>query len=301
MSEVSGKRVAVFAGGVSGEREVSLRSGASIAASLRRMGAEVFEVDPMESGWTLPENADLAFLALHGEGGEDGAIQNVLEKIGVPYTGSDEASSRLAFDKQAAKTVFLREGVPTPPSIGLNELERSGTAPFGFPRVVKPVCGGSSLHLYFVDDQEAWHQLIPTLPAIDFLVEREIRGREFTVGLLGGQALPIVEIVPKDGRYDYSNKYTKGGARYDCPAHLDPGVAKQMMAIGSQAFEVLGCRDYGRVDVMMDGDGSLFALEVNTLPGMTETSLLPKAAAAAGLSFDQLCSTMAELAWRRTH
>lgn len=301
MSALDGQRIAVFLGGCSGEREVSLRSGASIAAALRRLGAQVQEVDPSSDAWSLAPDTALAFLALHGEGGEDGTIQEALESMRMPYTGSGVDSSRLAFDKAASKTVFEEVGLPTLPSVRLWDLGDRSNPNIEFPLVIKPICGGSSLHLHFVDSKEEWDTLVPSLPrSIDFLVERKVSGREFTVGVLAERALPIVEILPKDGRYDYANKYTPGGASYQCPASLPAEGAEKMATHGLEAFRALGCRDYGRVDVMMEACGSQWLLEVNTLPGMTETSLLPKAAAAAGLEFDQLCEAMALAAWRRS-
>lgn len=301
MSSSASQRIVVMAGGWSAEREVSLRSGAAAARALRGLGHEVIEFDPRGEDWDLPDGTRAVFLALHGTYGEDGGVQARLEALGVPYTGCDANASRVAFDKALTKARCQAAGVRTPAGIVVDRLDASWPEGVPGPWVVKPVCQGSSVGLVFLDSPEGWHRALATAFEHDrrVLVESRIVGRELTVGILDGAALPVVEVRPKCGVYDYGNKYTSGATEYTCPAELGSEVegAVQRAALG--AFAAVGGRDYGRVDVMVDGEGAAWVLEVNTLPGMTETSLLPKAAAAAGLGFPSLCERILEMALRR--
>ena len=295
-------KITVMLGGPSAEREVSLRSGAAVAGALRSVGHHVDELDPREGPWTLPPGTDLVFLALHGTYGEDGTVQARLEALGVPYTGCDAEASRLAFDKVLTKQRCLEAGLPTARFVVVDSARTPWPRGWKPPVVLKPVRQGSSVGLQFIDRVAEWSAgLAESLRHDDrVLVEERIPGRETTVGILDGQALPLVEVRPKKGGYDYRNKYTAGATDYLCPAPFDDATTRRIQAVGLGAFQAIGGRDYARVDVMVRKDGSPVVLEVNTLPGMTETSLLPKAAAAAGLSYAELCQRMVELVLRRT-
>ena len=294
--------IAVMLGGPSAEREVSLRSGAGVVRALCSLGHSVFEIDPKTPDWILPPDTDVVCLApLHGTYGEDGTVQRQLEKLGVIYTGCDAESSRIAFDKVLTKKLCVEAGVPTAKFL----LVESETAPFPedlpLPLVVKPVRQGSSVGLQFVERAADWPGALAEARKFDteVLVEEKIIGRETTVGILDAKPLPIVEVRPRTGAYDYRNKYTAGCTDYFCPADFGRATTRRIQAAALGAFHSIGGRDYARVDVMVRADGSPVVLEVNTLPGMTETSLLPKAAAAAGLSYAELCQRMIDLALER--
>jgi D-alanine-D-alanine ligase len=294
-------KITVMLGGPSAEREVSLRSGAAVAAALRARGHEVFELDPREPGWLLPLGTQVVFLALHGTYGEDGTVQAELDRVGAVYTGCDAESSRLGFDKVLTKQRCVAAGVPT---ARFTVVEAAGTPwPRGWnpPVVLKPVRQGSSVGLQFVERVADWSGALTEALRYgsEVLVEERIIGRECTVGILGDEPLPVVEVRPKSGVYDYRSKYSEGTTEYLCPAPFDEATTKRVQAAGLGAFQAIGGRDYARVDVMVKASGDPVVLEVNTLPGMTETSLLPKAAAAAGLSYGALCERMVTLALTR--
>jgi D-alanine-D-alanine ligase len=294
--------ITVMLGGPSAEREVSLQSGAAVATALRSLGHFVHQLDPRDDSWSLPSGTEVVFLALHGTYGEDGTVQVRLRDLGVPYTGCDSEASRVAFDKVLTKKLCLESGVPTAPF----EVVTSPTTPWprGWnpPVVLKPVRQGSSVGLQFVECVADWGASLAEAFRFDseILMEEKILGRETTVGILGGEALPIVEVRPKQGGYDYQNKYTAGKTDYLCPAPFDAAATQRIQAAALGAFRAVGGRDYGRVDVMVRANGEPVVLEVNTLPGMTETSLLPKAAAAAGIHFAELCQRMIDLAMQRS-
>jgi D-alanine-D-alanine ligase len=292
----------VMRGGPSAEREVSLASGAAVAAALRALGHRVTELDPRPGAWRLPAGTDAVFLALHGTYGEDGAVQAELEALGVPYTGCDARASRVAFDKALSKERFTAMGVPTPRHALLNGDTTDWPPGWAPPVVLKPVRQGSSVGLGFVERPGEW---APALAAArrhgeEILLEEWVRGREVTVGILESDPLPVVEVRPRSGRYDYRSKYTAGSTDYRCPAEFDAATTRRIQALGLAAFDAIGGRDYGRVDLLVPESGAPTVLEVNTLPGMTETSLLPKAAAAAGIDFPALCQRMIELALTRS-
>jgi D-alanine-D-alanine ligase len=272
-----------------------------VAAALRSLGHTVHELDPRPDDWQLPAGTQVVFLALHGTYGEDGTVQARLEELGVPYTGCGVEASRLAFDKVLTKKRCLAAGVPT----ARFEVLQSPTAswPLGWnpPVVLKPVRQGSSVGLQFVDAVSEWSGKLAEALQHDteVLLEERILGRETTVAILDEEPLPVVEVRPKQGAYDYTNKYTAGATEYLCPAPLPPEVTRAVQEAALGAFRAVGGRDYGRVDVMVRDTGAPVVLEVNTLPGMTETSLFPKAAAAVGLSYPALCQRMIELALRR--
>jgi D-alanine-D-alanine ligase len=293
--------IVVMRGGPSAEREVSLRSGASVANALRNLGHHVTELDPEPCRWMLPDHTDVVFLALHGTYGEDGAVQAELEHIGVPYTGCGVEASRIAFDKMLTKNRCAATGVPVAKSLVVDSAHTSWPARWQPPVVLKPVRQGSSVGLQFVDRVEEWPAALKESLRHDshVLVEPKIIGAECTVGILGSRVLPIVEVRPHSGSYDYQSKYTKGATDYLCPAPFNQEITARVQAAALGAFKAIGGRDYARVDVMVTTEGEPIVLEVNTLPGMTETSLLPKAAAAAGLDYEQLCQQIVELALTR--
>jgi D-alanine-D-alanine ligase len=294
-------KVTVMLGGPSAEREVSLWSGAAVADALRSLGHEVSELDPKTDDWTLPSGTEVVFLALHGTYGEDGTVQTRLEKLGVPYTGCGAEASRIAFDKVLTKQRCQAAGVPTARFIVIESL--SARWPIGWqpPIVIKPVCQGSSVGIQFVDRVSDWSAALTESMRYDqrVLIEEKIIGRETTVGILDGKALPIVEVRPKQGVYDYATKYTAGASEYLCPAPFSEAAAERIQQAALGAFATVGGRDYGRIDIMVRANDEPVVLEVNTLPGMTKTSLLPKAAAAAGFSYAELCQRMIDLALRR--
>jgi D-alanine-D-alanine ligase len=293
--------IIVMLGGPSAEREVSLCSGAAVANALHSLGHTVTELDPNGPQWMLPLRTDVVFLALHGAYGEDGTVQAELDKIGVPYTGCDAASSKVAFDKVLTKQRCLENKVPTARFAVIQSPNQSWPAHLNPPCVLKPVHQGSSVGLHFIDRLEQFRDAVMDALKYDshLLLEERIIGRETTVGILKDQALPIVEVRPKAGAYDYKNKYTSGATDYLCPAPFDPAATARIQEAGLAAFRAVGGRDYARVDVMVGPDDQPVVLEVNTLPGMTETSLLPKAAAAAGYTYTDLCQTMIDLALAR--
>jgi D-alanine-D-alanine ligase len=290
------KKIAVLKGGPSAEREVSLRSGAAAAEALRTAGFEVSEVTVDGPDFVLPGQVELAFLALHGTFGEDGQVQEILASRRMPFTGADAATSRIAFDKEKTKEKFRAAGVPTPEGQLVGRLYQ---VTLSLPLFVKPNEQGSSVGTHPATTRE---ELAAALDdALKFgpraLVERFIRGRELTVGLLGDQVLPIVEIHPLDGFYDYTNKYTKGRTEYFCPARLPDEITRTIQQHALAAHRSLGRTVYSRIDFLLEKDLQPYCLEVNTLPGMTATSLLPKAAAAVGLTFPQMCRKIVELSW----
>ena len=293
--------ITVMLGGPSAEREVSLKSGAAVVKALRSLGHTVGELDPQDDSWSLPLRTEVVFLALHGTYGEDGAVQKHLEALGVPYTGCDSEASRVAFDKVATKKRCISAGVSTARFEVFTSPKTPWPAGWQPPVVLKPVRQGSSVGLQFVERVEDWALALAEALRYDseVLTEEKILGRETTVGILGGEALPIVEVRPKQGGYDYKNKYTRGRTEYFCPAPFDATNSQRIQQAALGAFRAVGGRDYGRVDVMVRPNGEPIVLEVKTLPGMTETSLLPKAAAAAGISFTGLCQRMIDLAMQR--
>ena len=293
--------VTVMLGGPSAEREVSLRSGAAVLGALRGIGYRVSELDPRDRNWKLPRGTDVVFLALHGTYGEDGTVQAQLDELGVPYTGCDPEASRVAFDKVLTKQRCVEAGVPTARFMVFNSASAPWPRGWNPPVVLKPVRQGSSVGLQFVDRVADWSKALGESLRYDseVLMEERISGRETTVGILGDEVLPVVEVRPKQGSYDYNNKYTPGSTEYFCPALFDAAATRRIQDAGHAAFKAIGGRDYARVDVMVREDGQPVVLEVNTLPGMTETSLLPKAAAAAGLCYEELCRRMVDLALRR--
>jgi D-alanine-D-alanine ligase len=297
---LSTRKIAVLMGGPGSEREISLASGHAVLHALRSLGLDAQPVIVTGTVIDLPPGTNLAFNVIHGTFGEDGQLQCILERLGVPYTGAGVQSSRTAFDKNLAKAAFVAAGVPTPRAeiIDLSGGPRlpSFTAPF----VVKPPREGSSVGVHIVRDpaDAAAAMADAAQYGNDVLVEEFIEGKELTVGILNDIALPVVHIAPRDGFYNMANKYPwmSGGAGSDyvCPADLDDATTRAVQEAARAAHRSLGIEIYSRVDVLLDACGRPFVLEANTIPGMTETSLLPKAAAATGLSFPELCKLIAQ-------
>jgi D-alanine-D-alanine ligase len=290
------RRIAVLKGGPSAEREVSLRSGAAAAEALREAGYEVSEVTVEADGFVLPVGTELAFLAMHGTFAEDGQIQEILAQRGIPYTGANAEVSRIAFDKEKTKEKLRQHQVPTPEGQLVRRLEEV-TLPL--PLFIKPNAQGSSVGTHPATTREELTSALVDALKFDnaVLVERFIRGRELTVGVLGDQVLPIVEIHPLEGFYDYTNKYTKGCTEYFCPAPLPEEITQKIQQYALAAHHAIGHPVYSRIDFLLEKETLPFCLEINTIPGMTATSLLPKAAAAVGITFPQLCDRIIELSW----
>lgn len=293
--------ITVMLGGPSAEREVSLRTGVAVASALRKLGNNVSELDPSNANWSLPPKTDVVFLALHGTYGEDGTVQEQLEKLGVPYTGCAPDASRIAFDKVLTKQKCVEANVPTAKFQVFDSADASWPIGWKPPVILKPVRQGSSVGLQFVERVENWRDALAEALRFDshVLMEEKIIGRETTVGILDGKALPVVEVKVKQGEFDYKNKYTPGASEHFCPADFDAATTKRIQDAALGAFNAIGGRDYARVDVMVRANGDPIVLEVNTLPGMTETSLLPDAAKAAGITYEQLCKKMIDLALKR--
>lgn len=294
--------ITVMLGGPSAEREVSLRTGKAVAKALRSLGHEVEELDPKEPNWSLSAKTQVVFLALHGTYGEDGTVQRRLDELDVPYTGCDAEASRIGFDKLLTKEKCVQAGVPTAKFLVLDSAKMPWPKDWQPPVVLKPVRQGSSVGLQFVERVEDWSAALAEAIRHDsqVLMEEKITGRETTVAILADQALPVIEVRPKSGNFDYKNKYTPGATEVFCPAQLDDATVKRIQTAALGAFKAIGARDYARVDVMLRPNGEPVVLEVNTLPGMTELSLFPKAAAAAGIDYPELCQRMVDLALRHS-
>jgi D-alanine-D-alanine ligase len=298
------KKIAVLMGGPGSERDVSLATGRGVSKALRSLGAEVVEVDVHDENFALPKDVDLAFITIHGTFGEDGQLQEILEKRGVAYTGDGVEASRAAFDKILSKEKFREHDVGTPEW----EVIEVGQRPtISVPLVVKPARQGSTVGVVIVKHASELDSAMTEAATYDrkLLIEKFVSGRELTIGILGDQALPILEIIPKGGFYDFNNKYpflnpqAGGGAEHVCPAKIDPNKTKQVQKQALHAFRALGLVVYGRVDVLLPDSGNPSVLEVNTIPGMTEASLLPEAAAAAGINYVDLCARIIALSRAR--
>jgi D-alanine-D-alanine ligase len=290
------KKIGVMMGGLSREREVSLRTGKAILKALIGKGynASAIDVGQDIAEALIKEKIEIAFIALHGRFGEDGTIQGMLELMRIPYTGSGVLASALALHKIMAKKFFLCENIPTPTyEVFLREeIEKNSprTISLPLPLVVKPAREGSTIGVSIVRSEE---ELVPALKEAgkydeEILVEEFMKGKEITVGILEDIPLPIIEIAPKSRFYDYHSKYTKGEAEYIIPARIPREKYLYAQEMSLKAFQVLGCSGCARVDLMTNEDGNPFVIDVNTMPGMTETSLLPKAAGYAGISFEEL-------------
>lgn len=287
-------RVAVLYGGKSAEREVSLKSGGMVLAALRDAGVDAFGIDVGDDllQRLVSEKIDRAFIILHGRGGEDGSMQGLLEVAGIPYTGSGVLASALAMDKLRTKRVWLSLGLPTPAYAVLaseDDCRRAATE-LGFPLIVKPAHEGSSIGMAKVDGVEALIAAWRSAAEYDsqVLVEQWISGPEFTVATLSGRVLPAIGLGTPHSFYDYDAKYLASDTQYRIPCGLSPEKERELQDLCARACEALGIQGWGRTDVMQDAEGRFWLLEVNTAPGMTDHSLVPMAARAAGLDFQQL-------------
>jgi D-alanine-D-alanine ligase len=297
---IEGKKIAVLKGGPGSEREVSLESAKSVSVALAARGATVTDVDVHGEDFEVPEGTDLAFNVIHGTLGEDGRLQRILERQKIPYTGAGVASSETAFDKVLSKKRFIENGVPTP-GFELFIIGRSTSVEMPLPFVMKPPREGSSVGVHIIKEEA---EIAPALEDIFkhdqiALVEPFVAGNELTVGVLGRRALPVVHIRPRSGFYDMRNKYPwmtddeNAGCDYIVPAELNEETTGRVVDAALQAHRVLGVEIYSRVDLLLDADDRPWVLEVNTIPGMTSTSLLPKGAQAAGIDFEELCERIA--------
>lgn len=282
-------KVGVFYGGVSAEREVSIKTGKAVIKAVQELGFQCVPVDVDHKflrNLAIPD-IDVAFIALHGRFGEDGTIQALFELKGIPYTGSGVLASGLALNKKFTKLVFRELDIPTADYQILRYPENE--IKLDLPVVVKPINEGSSIGMSIIREEIEIAEAVKRAYEFDteLLVEKFIEGREFTVAVLNNQPLPVIEILPKNEFYDYEAKYTYGLTDFVVPAQIDAELTRELQEIAIRAFRALGCEDFGRVDII-EKDGEFFVLEINTIPGMTETSLLPKAAAAANISFEQM-------------
>ena len=301
--------VGVLMGGYSSEREISLRSGRAVALALAEAGHQVVPLDinvsdPSRITALLRQNAfDIAFIALHGRLGEDGAIQSILEELGISYTGSGVLASGLAFDKTTTQPLLKREGLSVPPYVCITDGNPVAFKDvFGelkhLPFVVKAACEGSSIGVTIVRHPSQWESALKD--AMSFgprvIIERFIKGREFTAGIFDSQCLPLVEIRTRSPFFDFASKYQKGLTEYIVPAALDEDLTGLIQRMALRAHDILGCEGFSRVDVRVDVNDNPYILEVNTVPGFTETSLFPKAAQGSGYSFTAVCEKLLDLA-----
>jgi D-alanine-D-alanine ligase len=285
-------KVAVLFGGTSGEREVSLKSGAAVLVALLRQGVDAVAFDPAEKNLSELVQFDRVFNTLHGRGGEDGTMQGALDLMGVPYTGSGVMASSVGMDKWRTKLLWKALNIKTPDFevVNVDSDFAAIEQKLGLPLFVKPANEGSSIGITKVKQkgglQPAWILAAKADPLV--IAEKFVGGGEYTVGILGEAALPIVRIVPKNDFYDYEAKYLRDDTEYLCPCGLSKDKEAQIQTEALQAFKAIGCKGWGRVDFLMDEVGNHFFLELNTNPGMTDHSLVPMAAKAAGISFDEL-------------
>jgi D-alanine-D-alanine ligase len=323
-------KIGVLMGGPSSEREISLKSGKAVYEALKQSGLEVIAIDiktdSIEENIRLIESCkiDCAFLALHGRFGEDGQIQEILEIIKIPYTGSGVLASRLAMDKVASRKIFQSNGLNVPKYkvvekksfAEISACRRSAPEPdyirhksnwkvnndLELPLVIKPATHGSSIGLSIIDKQEDLDKAVNLAFTFDerIIIEEYVEGREVTVGILKEQPLPVIEIIPKKRFFDYEAKYTPGMTDYEVPAKLEESVAREVKKAALSAHKLLGCSGCSRVDMILSKDNLPFVLEVNTIPGLTNTSLLPRAAKTQGIEFNELCLKLIKLAYEKT-
>lgn len=299
-------KVGVIAGGVSSEREVSIRSGQAVFNALKELGYNVVFIDADRDlcEKIKREKIDIAFLVLHGGWGENGGIQGFLEVLGIPYTGSGVLASALAMDKEATKKVLIYHGIPVPPFKVINKKNYLSfdfnLQPLSLPCVIKPAEEGSSLGVSIVKSEEDLH--FGLKEAFKYgqrvIIEEFIEGREIHIGVLGDKALGGVEVKPKKGFYDYEAKYTRGLTEYTLPPQIDEDMYAKLKELGLRAHQALGCKGGTRIDMILDSNGNPYVLEINTIPGMTETSLLPKIASLEGLDFKGLVREILQLAMK---
>jgi D-alanine-D-alanine ligase len=299
-------RIGVIMGGRSAERDISLRTGRAVHAALLRRGYKAVAIDAADvlTDQLRTRKVEIAFIALHGPGGEDGTIQGLLEVLGIPYTGSGVRASAIAMHKPTAKALLHSEGIPVPDGSVIRAASGqrlSLPAAIRWPVIVKPAAQGSTIGITIVRQPSEWSTALKRAHEFDpeAIVEAYIPGRELTVSVLSGTALPAVEIVAPNGFYDYAAKYEKGKTRYLCPAPLAATLRKRLSDLALKSYRLIGCEGAARVDFRVTAKGRPYVLEVNTIPGMTETSLLPMAAAKAGIAYDSLTERILESALNR--
>lgn len=305
-------KIGVLMGGVSSEREVSLRSGNAVVNALQQashqaLGVDISSADPIKLTQQIKDlQLDVAFIALHGALGEDGTIQEILERLQLPYTGCGINASQMAFNKIMAQKAFLKAGLLVAPHVCITDGQRLDFKAVWAqlkktPVVVKPACEGSSIGVSLVRHPSEWEQALSQAlkygPGV--IIEAFIKGREFTVGILDTTPLPIVEIITANQFFSFSAKYQKGATKYECPATITAEQTARMQAMALKAYQVMGGYGFARIDFRMDDQGNMYILEINTIPGFTETSLFPKAALAAGISFVEVCETLLRLAYAK--
>ncbi len=313
VKEISLSTVGVLMGGCSAERDISFKSGRAVCKALGEAGCKVIAVeinstDEKEIVSLLEKSAvDVMFVALHGEFGEDGGIQAILEKMGIPYTGSDVRTSRLAMNKVLTKDVLNQNGMVLPRSQVISKNEDMPSEDIlrslgGLPLVVKPACGGSSIGITIVREKERLTGAMDLAfqHGQEIIMEQYVVGREIAAGILGEEALPLVEIRPKSSFFDFKAKYQTGMSDYVVPADIPDATAAKVRQTALAAYQDLGCRDFARVDFILDDQGNPFLLEINTIPGFTATSLLPMAAQRAGYGFGELCLKIVQFAMDRS-
>jgi D-alanine-D-alanine ligase len=298
-------RVAVLLGGNSPERDVSLQSGQTVVNAMQSLGLEVLAVDPAQPDWAAKlHGVSLAFIALHGPGGEDGSMQGALQTLGIPYTGSGVLGSALAMDKKRSKELWQGIGLATAGFVALTRdsdwqgiIDRFGKV------FVKPACQGSSIGMSSADSADTLRQSfeLASQYAGEVLAEQFVDGPEYTVAVLGDDALPSIRLETDNEFYDYEAKYVSDDTRYHCPSGLSASEEAEIAALSLRAFRSLGCSVWGRVDVMRDAAGRFYVLEVNTVPGMTSHSLVPMAAAASGMAIHELVQRILELSLQEGH
>ncbi len=300
--ELKKLKIGVLGGGVSAERDISLISAKEAFKSLKAQGFDVVLID-IDSSQKSKVNQlinsyaiDLAFIALHGEFGEDGTIQAMLDELKIPYTGSGKESSKLAMDKIASKKIFNENGIATP-QFKTYSASDCIAADLDYPVVIKPNLSGSSLGLSIVEQEKDLAKALKEAfnYGDDIIIEKYIVGRELTVGILDDQALAVVEIIPKKGHYDFQAKYSQGGSFFKAPAQLDKDTYQKTQKSALSAHQVLGCVDFSRVDIRLSEDNRPYVLEVNSIPGLTSHSLLPLSAKGCGINFNNLILKMMEL------
>lgn len=299
----NGKKVTVLLGGISKEREISLRTGGAIAKALKSRGYEVVEMD-VGDGFRLAddirrEKPDVAVIALHGKFGEDGCVQGMLEMLRVPYTGGGVLASSVGMDKSLCNLVADKLGIPCPKGVDYNSESddlRAFVESFDMPMpvIVKPSREGSTINVTIVEDRKGLSSAIEKAKGSDnkILIEEYIKGKEITIGVLNGRALPTLEIAPKSGFYDYKSKYTKGMTEYIVPARISEGCASKLQRWSELVYRAIDCYGTARCDYIVTEDERPYFLEINTIPGMTELSLVPKAAAYEGSSFEDVCEAL---------
>lgn len=304
-------KVGVLMGGTSSEREISLKSGKAVLEALKGAGVNAVGIDIKSedikqlSGIFISARLDCAFIALHGRFGEDGQVQKILEDVNIPYTGSGVSASRLAMDKIASLKVLGENGliVPAWEALGKNDYPLSGDikVDLKFPLVIKPANHGSSIGLSIIDNTQALRKACDLAFEYDqrIVIQEYIKGRELTVGVLDEQPLPVIEIITKNAYFDFQAKYQSALTEYIVPAKLDEQLSKKIQLDGLSAHKALGCFGCSRADMILSPDGLIYLLEVNTIPGMTATSLLPKAAKATGMDFSDLCLRLLSLAYEK--